>query len=178
MNRPANLHIARHNLPFRLVDTRDGEFWVPSYIYRDDRREAWRIIINRTEETFFERIPDRHGGAGRSLDMAIERLPDILPKYTPYDCLRNKLTRYYYVYEYVRKGLKIIQVSARVCCYQRKLRMVCYYVGTENTLTRDRLDHCIARAIGTRVWASEMIRECGRSVLIREPLPNHVEDYA
>ncbi len=176
MNKPANLQIARHNLDFRIVDTEDGEFWVPNYVYRN--RNAWQIKIVRKEEQFSETIPDLHYGAGRSLDMAIERLPDILPKYTPHDCLRNRLTRYYYVHEFFRKGLKQVQVNAKVCCFRRKLRMITFFAGTENTLSQDRLDHCIARAIGTRVWASEMIRDCGRSELICEPLPNHVEDYA
>lgn len=177
MNAPENLIIAKHDLRWRRVDTSDGELWVPQYISRYST--GWTIRLQRKEEPAYrEYIPDQSRCADWSLDRAIERLPDILPDYTPYDCLRNRLTRYYYVYEYLHRGLTRIQVNAKVCCHQKKLRLISYYAGTENTVTQDRLDQCIAKAIGTRVWASEMIRDCGRSVLIHEPLPNHVEDYA
>ena len=169
------LIIARHQLPFRRVETVDGPMWVPRYIRASG--QYWRVVIDRVDEPLFDEWFTDHNRA-LGLDKAIERLHDVLPEYTPYDCLRNRLTRYYYVHEYVRKGLTQIRVHARVCSHNRTVRTMSFWAGTENTITQSRLDHCIARAIGTRVWAGQMIRDCGRSVLLHEPLPNHIEDYA
>ncbi len=177
------LIIGNHVVPQREVLTDQGRVWVPRYIHRRTDRDAWDIKIDRKDETFLTRyIPDSdyHGDSEASLQIAIEKLYDVLPNYVTFHRLRPGTSKYYCVREQHFKKSNVIatRVQTYICCFQRTLRTVSFYVGTQNTKTEERMKQAIDRAIGARCWSMDTIRSEGRDVLFDLPLPSKIERFA
>ena len=174
------LLIGNHQLPLRYVDTPDGMLPAPRYVYRCKNR--WQVrIIRQDEPDFQEGFADSfHGGARGSLSMAVETLYDHLPNYRTFDQLRPGSSHWYQVREQFNQyGYMIRQfVQTYICGFRGKLRIVCLYVGTENTRSDLKLRLACDQALGIRHWSIDTIKSEGRSVLIRLPIPKNVERYA
>ena len=176
------LQIGHHCLPMRNVMTCDGTYEVPRYVYRNSNDAAWRIDIKRQCEPDYYRYLSDHdyGSTQQALTSAIERLYEVLPNYKRFDQLNPGSSHWYAIREVPSKTTGLISefVQTYICGYHGKLRLACFWVGTENTRSDKRLRLAIDRAIGTRCWSIEMIRSEGRDVLFQAPVPRHVERFA
>ncbi|MGI9277859.1 MAG: hypothetical protein ACR2PT_23800 [Endozoicomonas sp.] len=180
---PAPLIIGDHVLPQRTVDTEQGRVWVPMHVYRNAKGHGWNVYIHRESEntnTFSKYFGDNgYGGQERSLEYALECLYDEMPHHTPHNRLHPGSSLYYYIREQHRRRSGCLQTSVQtyICSYRHRLRCISFYVGTENTKTAGRLQRAIDRAMGTRQWSIDTIKQEGRDVLFKMPVPRNIENY-
>ena len=64
-----------------------------------------------------------------------------------------------------------LRCIVHICRWKGRLKVKTFYIGTENTITEERIDNAYQRALKIARWRDEMIDKHGREILLDTPIP-------
>ena len=167
----------------RWIDTPFGCVRCPRHINRINRNCGWQVRFDRIDEPYYSRFfsDNKYGGWNWALDAATEHMEQVQQLYRQTDMLYLPRSSHVYFqwHKHSRKnGILQLRCNIHICSWHKCKRIRQFYVGTENTVTQQRVDQAKAHAMAIIDWRNKFIAEQGREQLMTAKMPESLSLFS